>query len=289
VGAAPRLCAACRVPGEVAPSPSGASAVAVRPPPQVNGPAFPVVKLLPPAMLWWASGLGLMRIPPAACHISWHGQRRGRPLHGRPPPLPPCHRAGDPEGKAGGGIGLLLAAVPIRPGWSRIMTLPLCANPKLRMLAQLLQGLTWARHVWNHDVHDGDISVLHRQARAAATPLGPLVAGRGGGAPGAQPGLGPAAGPLWQGGPCLLPSLQPALAQPSWSAARHGPPLPTRPCRSLPAPMVMPAGRPTPAPPPPTPHPPTRPPAPLFPAAGALRAAAQRPRLAARLLPAQPV
>ncbi len=90
------------------------------------------------------------------------------PLAGLPPalsttPAPHCLRAGDPEGKAAGGIGLFLAAVPIRPGWSRIMTLPISANTKLRKLAAILESLTWARHVWNHDVHDGDISVLHRQ------------------------------------------------------------------------------------------------------------------------------
>lgn len=45
------------------------------------------------------------------------------------------------------------------------MTLPLVANPKLRFLAVINSWQPWIRHIFNHGVHDGDITVLHRQVR----------------------------------------------------------------------------------------------------------------------------
>ena len=63
----------------------------------------------------------------------------------------------------GGELGLLYFVVPVAPGRSRLMSLPLSTNPRFRGPAKLFQSAPWMRHLFNHTVAAQDVAVLHRQ------------------------------------------------------------------------------------------------------------------------------
>jgi len=66
-----------------------------------------------------------------------------------------------------GELALLYFVVPVAPGRSRLMSLPLATNSKFGGLSKVFHRLPWLRHLYNHTVAAQDIVVLHRQVSSA--------------------------------------------------------------------------------------------------------------------------
>ncbi|KAI3424952.1 hypothetical protein D9Q98_008334 [Chlorella vulgaris] len=84
---------------------------------------------------------------------------------------PPCMLWASSEGMAPEGeLALLYFVVPVAPGRSRLMSLPLATNSKFRTLSKIFHWQPWLRHLYNHKVAAQDIVILHRQGTNMAAP-----------------------------------------------------------------------------------------------------------------------
>lgn len=69
----------------------------------------------------------------------------------------------------GGDLALLYFVVPVAPGRSRLMSLPLSTSSAFRLPARIFHYAPWIRHLFNHTVAAQDAAILHRQGTNMAS------------------------------------------------------------------------------------------------------------------------